>query len=171
MAAALTMVADRSVRADGSPQGGAGAKPPATGSPIAGLPRRATPGLPPLVFWWQVESIKKELGLSEDKASKIADIYQSRQKLLAPLAAEYEKETKALDKMTTDRTADDPTYSLQVWRVEALRSKLNESRLMMLYRMYRELQPEQYRKLQEISERASHEDHGRAAGPGSGGGR
>jgi hypothetical protein len=49
--------------------------------------------------------------------------------------------------------------------VEWLRSQLNESRLMMLYRMYRELTPDQYHKLQEISDRMSR-DRGRGAGGG-----
>jgi hypothetical protein len=55
--------------------------------------------------------------------------------------------------MTRDRVADDRTYEIQVTKVEAFRSKLLTSRQMMLYRMYKELRPEQYQKLREIFER------------------
>jgi Spy/CpxP family protein refolding chaperone len=170
-----------------SAQAGRGAQPaPAasqtqgSGSPIFGLPRRTTGNnntdtTPQIPFWWKVDAVKKELGLTEDKAQKISDIYENRQKLLAPLAADFAREGKVLDKMTSDRTADDGTYAIQVWKVESIRSKLNETRLTMLYRIYRELTPEQYQKLQKISERMSsgnnNEDRGRSQGSATGGGR
>jgi hypothetical protein len=55
--------------------------------------------------------------------------------------------------MTRARVVDVDTYSVQVMRVESARSKLSESRTVMLYRLARELTPEQYRKLLEIRDR------------------
>jgi Spy/CpxP family protein refolding chaperone len=52
--------------------------------------------------------------------------------------------------MTRAATVDEATYALQVQEVQSLGARLGESRTMMLYRIYRELQPEQYKKLQEI---------------------
>jgi Spy/CpxP family protein refolding chaperone len=116
-------------------------------------------------MWWQDADVKRELALTDEKAQRIDQIFQGRQKLLTPMASDFLKEKAVLDRMTAERTADDGTYALQVWRVEALRSKLNESRLMMLYRIYRELQPDQYKKLQAISDRKFDPERARG-GPG-----
>jgi hypothetical protein len=113
-------------------------------------------------MWWLDADVKRELGLSDQKAQRIDEMFQNRQKLLTPMASDFLKEKAVLDRMTAERTADDGTYALQVWRVEALRSKLNESRLMMLYRIYRELQPDQYKKLQVMSDRKFDADRARS---------
>jgi Spy/CpxP family protein refolding chaperone len=103
--------------------------------------------------WWNDEAIKKEIALDEKKSKQIDDYYDQRQRQLKPFADEFQKELEALNLMTRDRVADDRTYEIQVTKVEAFRSKLLTSRQMMLYRMYKELRPEQYQKLREIFER------------------
>ena len=65
--------------------------------------------------------------------------------------------------MAKERTVDVATYSIQVNRVEALRTELFKTRSVMLYEFYRMLSPEQYVKFQEIRER-------RRSGRGGGGG-
>src|SRR5690348_13093692 len=62
---------------------------PSTGGALAGLPHHGAPPPATIVFWWQSDAVKHELGLSDDKAQRIASIYQKRQSLLAPMAAEY----------------------------------------------------------------------------------
>jgi Spy/CpxP family protein refolding chaperone len=103
--------------------------------------------------WWTDPAVQKEIGLSPEKSKRIDEIYKRRANELAPIAEEWSRQLAELDKMTRARTVDETTYGLQVMRVEALRSRLSESRTMLLYRMYRELQPEQHRKLQEIIDR------------------
>ena len=76
--------------------------------------------------------------------------YRRRSKELAPVVKQWTKEWAALDAMTKAATVDEATYTLQVVTVEALRSKISESRTVMIYRMFRELSPDQYRTLQEI---------------------
>jgi Spy/CpxP family protein refolding chaperone len=140
------------------------AGPPPAPQPAQVTGGRSTPSGPgfPQWEWWNDESVKKEIGLTEDKVKKLDSIYQDRYKQLTPFVEDYQKQREILDKMTAERTADESTYALQVSRVEQLRSRLFESRTTMLYRMYRTLQPEQYQKLRDIFER-------RAARGGRGG--
>ena len=55
-----------------------------------------------------------------------------------------------LNKMIYDRVADEASFSVQVAQLEALWTRVRESRTIMLYRMYRELQPDQHKKFQEM---------------------
>jgi Spy/CpxP family protein refolding chaperone len=103
--------------------------------------------------WWNDADVQKELGLTAEKIHQIDDFYQARVKALKPVADEWMKQSKELDAMTKAALVEEPIYSIQVLRVEALRSRLSESRTMMLYRIYRILQPEQYKKLQDILDR------------------
>jgi len=103
--------------------------------------------------WWSDASVQKELGLSADKAKQIDDIFQKRSKDMKPLADEVSRLRGDLDKMTQAAVTDESVYWFQVLRVESLAARLRESRQMMLYRMYRVLQPEQNKKLQDIFDR------------------
>jgi Spy/CpxP family protein refolding chaperone len=115
--------------------------------------------------WWNDADIKKEIGLSEDKAKKIAEFYEGRNRQMQPWIDDWRKERALLDKMTQERVSDDTSYGIQVWRVEQLNAKLRETRAMMIYRMYMQLSPEQYKKLRELLDRRSNGRGGRG-GPG-----
>jgi Spy/CpxP family protein refolding chaperone len=118
--------------------------------------------------WWNDAEVQKELGLTADKVKRIDDFFERRSKDMKPMADKFQHEREVLDAMTQAATVDEATYALQVQEVQGLAARLGESRTMMLYRIYRELQPEQYKKLQEIfARRAAHGP----AGPGSGRGR
>ena len=59
-------------------------------------------------------------------------------------------------------------YAIHVTQVEALRTELNKGRLVMLYRISRELTPDQIKKLNEILEkRREAMRNGRGRGTGS----
>jgi Spy/CpxP family protein refolding chaperone len=103
--------------------------------------------------WWNDSDIRRELGLSPDKVQKIQDIYTTRSQLLKPTIDDFTKELAALDALTKARTVDEGTFAAQVNKVEYLRSKIGESRTVMLYRMSLVLSPDQYRKLQDIRNR------------------
>lgn len=125
-------------------------------------PPQAPPGAPP--DWWSDPTIKKELKLTEEQSQRIQDIFEKRETELKPLWDVLNREGDRLDRMTRERVADDATYAVQVSKVQHLWSRVRESRTVMLYRMSRELQPEQYKKLQEIMDRRRAAD-GRGAGP------
>jgi Spy/CpxP family protein refolding chaperone len=103
--------------------------------------------------WWNDADVQRELALSADKIKRINDLYGRRSQELRPILHEYQKQGAELDKMTRERVVDESTYLLQVMRVESLRVRLNETRLVMLYRFFRELTPEQHTKLQDIMDR------------------
>lgn len=144
-------------------RGGSPAPPPGAGAPGQGSRQGFSAGWK----WWNDEAVKKEIGLTDDKAKKIDEFVQDRERQLKPLADDYQKERDELDRMTSERLADDSTYGLKVWRVESMRAKLNESRIVLLYRIYKQLSPEQYKKLNEVLDRARTNmmGRGRSEGP------
>lgn len=103
--------------------------------------------------WWKDAEIQRELGLSDEKVRRIDEIYQSRVRQWMPYQEELQRQLAELDRMTTERVADESAYELKVSQVEALRSKINESRTVMLYKMSRQLDPVQYQKLIDIFRR------------------
>lgn len=116
--------------------------------------------------WWNDAEVQKELGLSADKVKQINDFFVRRNADLRPIAHELQTQWSVLEKMTRERVVDESTYQMQVMRVEQARARLNESRTVMLYRMYRTLTPEQHQKLQDIfARRAERANRERSATP------
>jgi Spy/CpxP family protein refolding chaperone len=112
-----------------------------------------TPRGPSSWEWWNDAEVQKELGLTAEKVKGINDFYSRRSQDLRPIVQEFLKQQEELGKMTQARVVDESTYLIQVMRVENARARLNESRTVMLYRMYRSLTPEQHQKLQSIMDR------------------
>jgi Spy/CpxP family protein refolding chaperone len=91
--------------------------------------------------WWQSDTFRRELGLTQEQSTKIEAIFQ---KTLPALRQQKD----ALDKSEADfnqmvEASDDAQVMAQVTVVEAARSELNKSRTMMLLRMRRVLTPDQ----------------------------
>ena len=114
--------------------------------------------------WWNDTEVRKELGLSPDKVQRIQDIYTQRSQTLKPIVEDFQKELAALDALTRARTVDEGTFAAQVTKVEDFRSKVAESRTVMLYKLYLLLSPDQYRKLLDIQDRRNR-DRERGRGP------
>ncbi len=102
--------------------------------------------------WWKDELVVKELQLSPAKARVIDRLVMDRTKKVEGVAAEFEAEFNRLEQMATDRVGE-TAFTSQVMKVSFLRSRLWESRQVMLYAMYQVLTPEQHKKLLEIRER------------------
>jgi Spy/CpxP family protein refolding chaperone len=132
-----------------------------TGRP-SGPPASGTLG--PSWDWWDDPAVKKDLKLTDEQARRIRDIFEKREAEVKPVWDQLNREGDRLDKMTRERVADDATYAVQVSKVHHLFAEVRKSRSMMIYRMFRELQPEQHKKLQEIMERRRSTD-GRGSGP------
>jgi Spy/CpxP family protein refolding chaperone len=104
--------------------------------------------------WWQSETFRRELGLSQDQSTKIEAIFQ---KTLPALR----QQKNALDKSEADfnqmiEASDDAQVMAQVTVVEAARSELNKSRTMMLLRMRRVLTPDQRVKFVMLQQQTRH---------------
>ena len=91
--------------------------------------------------WWQSETFRRELSLTQDQSTKIEAVFQKTLPVLR-------QQKDALDKAEADfnqmvEASDDAQVMAQVSVVEAARSELNKSRTMMLLRMRRVLTPDQ----------------------------
>jgi Spy/CpxP family protein refolding chaperone len=103
--------------------------------------------------WWKDELVLKELQLSPAKARAIDRVFTSRTARMQSVAEQWSVENAKLEKMAEERVADEATFALQVTQGSFYRSRLWESRQVMLYLMHKELTPEQHKKLREIQER------------------
>ncbi len=103
--------------------------------------------------WWKDDAAKRELGLTDKVAADIDGYYQNRMRAITPFVDELRKQSDVLNQMTVERKVEESIYAVQVSHVEALLSKLRESRAMMLYHIYMKLSPEQYKKLEDVSDR------------------
>lgn len=98
--------------------------------------------------WWQV--YKNELRLTPEQCSRIDAVFEAT---FPQLRASYEELNKREEQLSTLISANDATEA-QVLRladqIEAIRSELSKTRVLMLFRMRRVLSPEQRNKLQEL---------------------
>jgi hypothetical protein len=137
--------------------GSAASQAPSRGTPDA---TNRTPGQPtggrgfgPGWEWWKDDAVKKAIGLRAQQAADIDRFYTRRLKDMDPVLQAYEQERAALDKMMADRVVDDTQLDLELTtKYLPLYSKLFASRQMMLYRISKVLDPDQFAKLQAINE-------------------
>ena len=103
--------------------------------------------------WWKDEAIKKEMKLSDTQVRSFTQIFSRNVQNLKPVYEEYLKQLDETDRMARERTVEVSVFEMQVIRVESLRSKLNEARTVMLYRINKQLDPTQIQKQKEIRDR------------------
>jgi Spy/CpxP family protein refolding chaperone len=103
--------------------------------------------------WWKDEAAQKELGLTSAQVKKINDIYDTRLAEIRLFLDELNTQQALLDKMVSERMVDDTAIQLQAGRVELPRARVNESRTVMLYRIYRVLTVRQNDQLPGVRER------------------
>lgn len=113
--------------------------------------------------WWNDDAVKKELKLTDMQVRQIQMIFDRRVREVTPTYEEYRKQRAELDKMTQERTVDEATYALKVRQTQFLLSELNQSRTVMLYSIYKRLDPKQYEALRVIRDKR----FGRGGAPSS----
>lgn len=103
--------------------------------------------------WWRDAAVQKALDLSPRQITKIEKIWTTS----APPIREQHKQLDTLEAETNrlirENTADEKVLAELLDRMEAVRSRINKARTLMVYRMHQALTPEQYRKLSEINDR------------------
>src|SRR5207247_3243085 len=110
--------------------------------------------------FWKDAPVVKEIGLTPEQTARIDRIYEERARRIAPFAEDLDKQKPELDRLIRERTVDPSAVELQAAKVTSLWAKIQESRQVMLYRMYMVLTPDQYKKLQAIVDRRRAADHG-----------
>jgi len=103
--------------------------------------------------WWMDDAVKKEIALRPNQAAEIDRIYQRRVKDMEPVVQWLIQEKPVLVKMIADRAVDDTQLDVEFTKYDAMRLKLEASRNLMLYRISKVLDADQFSKLQAIIDR------------------
>lgn len=109
--------------------------------------------------WWQSDTFRRELGLTQEQSVKIEAIFQKTLPVLRQQKGSLDKAEADFNQMV--EASDDAQVMAQVAVVEAARSELNKSRTMMLLRMRRVLTPDQRVKFVMLQQQ-TRSNHGRA---------
>lgn len=104
-------------------------------------------------MWWRVAETKTELGITDQQAAEIDQIFQANMPALHAAKDELDKLDAEVALVIKSATADVATVSQLVTRAEHARAKLTTTRTVMFYRMHRVLSPEQRVKLNAMFER------------------
>ena len=119
-------------------------------SPSAQQPQ--TGQAPRRFAWWQDERYQKHLGLSADQVSRLEAIWQAALPELRKGRDELDRQEAELSRLI-ETNADETVVTHQVDKVEAIRSRLNKARTMMIWHHRQLLTPEQRVKFQAMRER------------------
>lgn len=99
--------------------------------------------------WWEPGDIKTELAITDDQSDAIEVVYQKARPKLRALMETLNSEEEALSGLIDAEDAREPDVTAQIDKVEAARGALSKERLLMVYRMHRELSVEQRTGLRE----------------------
>lgn len=105
--------------------------------------------------WWQADSFKKELGLTQEQTRLLEEIFQKALPKLKTQKSTLDQAEARFAQLL--ERGEDAAIMEQVRIVEAARSELNVSRTMMLLKMKKVLTTDQWAKftaLQQAADRA-----------------
>lgn len=93
--------------------------------------------------WWESGDIQAELGITDDQSEAIEEVYQSARPTLRALMETLNAEEESLSVLIDATDTREADVAAQIDSVEAARGALSKERLLMVYRMHRELSIEQ----------------------------
>lgn len=99
--------------------------------------------------WWQSDEVKTELDLANETSAALEAIFQAARPRQRELMRQLDREEEALSRVIRAPEAGEAAVIRQIDRVERVRSALSRARILMLYRMRRELSAEQRDALRE----------------------
>ena len=102
--------------------------------------------------WWESGDIKAELDITDEQSDAIEDVYQTTRPHLRTLMDTLSAEEEALSLLIDADHAPEADVAVQIDKVEAARGALSKERLLMIYRMHRELSVDQRAGLREWME-------------------
>ena len=103
--------------------------------------------------WWKRPRIAHEIGLTDDQAKRIEDIFVRERPKLIDLKANLEKRQFELQ-TAMENNAPRPDIEKKLDAVENARRDLQKTRVLMLLDIKNELKPEQWEKLRQMREDA-----------------
>jgi len=96
--------------------------------------------------WWRSEQYQKNLGLSADQVNRLEAIFQTVLPELRKGRDDLERHEAELSRLI-ESSADEALVTRQIDKVEAIRSRLNKTRQLLLLHHRQVLTPEQRVKL------------------------
>ena len=99
--------------------------------------------------WWESGDIKAELSITDEQSKAIEELYQTARPNLRALMDTLHTEEEALSELIDAAHTQETDVAEQIDKVEAARGALSKERLLMVYRMHRELSIEQRAGLRE----------------------
>ena len=99
--------------------------------------------------WWQSDQVTAMLDLSGGQAASLERIYQNALPNMHDSYHRLNGEERTLSRMIANMQVEEIDITRQIDRVEAARSELSKTRTLMVFRMYRVLDPAQRTALKE----------------------
>jgi len=116
----------------------------------------------PRFAWWRDEPYQRHLGLTSDQVTRLEAIWQAALPELRKGRDDLDRQEAELSRLI-EMNADETVVTHQVDKVEAIRSRLNKARTLVLLHHRQILTPEQRVKLKAMRDR----DRERAGAPPS----
>lgn len=126
---------------------------------------RPGPSSPQARKWWQTETTRAELGLTQDQSARIEDIWQQSVPRLTSSSDDLERSQRELSRLISSNDATEMDVIRQLVRVQAVRNEADRQRTLTLFRMYRVLTYDQRMKLKALRERWEQERRSRRGEP------
>lgn len=99
--------------------------------------------------WWQSAEVTTLLDLSEGQAADLDRIYRRTLPKMHESYRRQKAEERTLSQLIADMQVEEIDITRQIDRVEAARSELSKTRTLMVFRMYRVMDPTQRSALKE----------------------
>ncbi len=135
-------------------------------APAATPPPQQNAQAAPRFAWWRDEPYQKHLGLTIDQVTRLEASWQAALPDLRKGRDELDRQEAELSRLI-EMNADEAVVTHQVDKVEAIRSRLNKARTMVIWHHRQMLTPEQRVKLKAMRDR----DRERAGAPPAPGGQ
>lgn len=107
--------------------------------------------------WWQSTDVKALLELTDEQSASLDKIYRKALPKLRESMRRLNAEERTLSQLVGDMDVEEIDVTRQIDRVEATRSELSKTRILMVFRMHRVLTQPQRDDLDEWMERTTDE--------------
>lgn len=110
--------------------------------------------------WWQSDSVRRDLTLSNDQTARLEEVFQAALPLLRQQKTALDTLEADFSRMVADGRVDEAAALDLIARVESARAELGRSRGLMLFRMRRILTADQHVKLKALHAERERLRHG-----------
>ena len=140
------------------------------GAQALGTPPAQSAGQAPRFAWWRDEAYVKHLGLTSDQVTRLETMWQAALPDLRKGRDDLDRQEAELSRLI-EVNADETVVTHQVDKVEAIRSRLNKARTLVLLHHRQVLTPEQRAKLKSMRDRDRERAGGSPPAPSTSGGQ